>query len=105
VTEAYFRSNPSAWVWIAGVTALAGAGAYVWFSRQAADAAALAQAEAAEKPKRSIIAKGQVGQTLKSVKLKDMKAAPLKMSQQQVDLQKKVATSLFKPKTDAPTTT
>jgi hypothetical protein len=33
-----------------------------------------------------------------------MKAAPLKMSQQQVDLQKKVAASLFKPKTDATAT-
>lgn len=77
------QQNPAAWVWVAGAAALAGAGALAYYTL---------------KPKRAIIKPAD----LKTIKLTTQRAAPLKMTQQQMDLQKKVGAALFKPSTSVP---
>jgi hypothetical protein len=51
------------------------------------------------KPARSIIKRGDIATTFKTTKLSSQKAAPLKMTQQQMDLQKKAGAAFFKPST------
>ena len=84
------KSNPPTWVWVTSAVALVGVGAYVWNARKP---------EEPTKPARSIIKRGDIATTFKTTKLSSQKAAPLKMTQQQMDLQKKAGAAFFKPST------